>query len=171
MSKNKNQTFEEMVRELETLKVVREIIPNVKTKAGEAMYSYVLREKLVVKGVNKEIKVDFVAKDMGGYGVLELIFMLSDEAYLSVHEESLKDDKTGEVTSYTVYDIWNQEDDGTVYKYQVKPFRASDKAKLSVILQKRACKLELLRAEKAASEEAEAASKKESAAGASVEDQ
>ena len=153
MSEKKVKNFEEMEQELQTMKVKREIIPNVTTKAGDPMYSYVLREKLFVNGVEKEIKVDFVAKDMGGYGVLELIFMLSDEANLTVHDETIPNDETGETLTYTVYDIWNQEDDGTVYKYQIKPFRGSDKAKLSVILQKRAYKLELLRAQKAAAEE------------------
>ena len=37
-----------------------------------------------------------------------------------------------------VYEIWNEDDDGIPYVYKVKPMRESDKAKLNVVLQKRA---------------------------------
>ena len=123
------------------LKVVRELL-DAKTKAGEDMYCYILREKVLVNGEEREIRVDFAAKDLGGYDMLDIIFMLSDEAYLSMREESMTDEKTGEVIAYTVYEIWNKEEDGTVYTYKVKPMRESDKAKLNVILQKKVLALE-----------------------------
>ena len=118
------------------LKVVRELL-DAKTKSGEDMYCYILREMISVNGKEREIRVDFAAKDIGGYDMLDIIFMSGDEAYLSVHEEYMTDEKTGVVTPYMVYEIWNKDDDGIPYVYKVKPMRESDKAKLNVIIQKR----------------------------------
>lgn len=123
------------------LKVVRELL-DAKTKSGEDMYCYILRENVEVNGKKREIRADFAAKDLGGYDMLDIIFMISDEAYLSMREEYMTDERTGEVTPYTVYEIWNEDDEGTVYTYKVKPMRESDKAKLNVIIQKKALALE-----------------------------
>lgn len=133
MKKNeKNQ--EQAIMEL---KVTRELL-DAKTKSGDDMYGYVLKEKIVVNGQEREIRVDFAAKDIGGYDMLDIIFMTGEEAFLSVREEFMTDEKTGEVTPYMVYEIWNEDDDGIPYVYKVKPMRESDKAKLNVVLQKRA---------------------------------
>ena len=132
----KNQNQEEVQGALE-LKVVRELL-DAKTKSGDDMYGYVLREKITVNGKEREIRVDFAAKDIGGYDMLDIIFMTGDEAYLSVREEVMTNENTGEVTPYMVYEIWNEDEDGIPYVYKVKPMRESDKAKLNVILQKRA---------------------------------
>ena len=137
MKKNeKNQ--EQAIMEL---KVTRELL-DAKTKSGDDMYGYVLKEKIVVNGQEREIRVDFAAKDIGGYDMLDIIFMTGEEAFLSVREEFMTDDKTGEVTPYMVYEIWNEDDDGIPYVYKVKPMRESDKAKLNVVLQKRALAFE-----------------------------
>lgn len=136
MSKNQKKEKNQEQGMLE-LKVVRELL-DAKTKSGDDMYGYVLREKTMVAGEEREIRVDFAAKDPGGYEVLDIIFMLADDAFLSVREEVMEDDKTGKETSYTVYEIWNEDDDGVPYVYKVKPMRESDKAKLNIILHKRA---------------------------------
>ena len=148
------------------LKVVRELLDS-KTKAGEDMYCYVLRDVVRIKdrtGVIKEreIRVDFAAKDLGGYDMLDIIFMVDDEAYLSMHEEYMTDDKTGEVTPYTVYEIWNEDEDGIIYSYKVKPMRESDKAKLNTIVQKKVLALEKAAAENA--KNSDTAKKSEAAA-------
>lgn len=132
--KNKEKNQEQTMLEL---KVVRELL-DAKTKSGEDMYGYVLREKITVNGREREIRVDFAAKDIGGYDMLDIIFMTGDDAFLSVREEFMTDEKTGETTPYMVYEIWNEDEDGVAYVYKVKPMRESDKAKLNVILQKRA---------------------------------
>ena len=133
MKKNEKNQEQAMLE----LKVTRELL-DAKTKSGDDMYGYVLKEKIVVNGQEREIRVDFAAKDIGGYDMLDIIFMTGEEAFLSVREEFMTDDKTGEVTPYTVYEIWNVDDDGVPYVYKVKPMRESDKAKLNVVLQKRA---------------------------------
>ena len=141
MKKNeKNQ--EQAIMEL---KVTRELL-DAKTKSGDDMYGYVLKEEIVVNGQKREIRVDFAAKDIGGYDMLDIIFMTGEEAFLSVREEFMTDDKTGEITPYMVYEIWNEDDDGIPYVYKVKPMRESDKAKLNVVLQKRALAYEKMRA-------------------------
>ena len=133
------------------LKVTRELL-DAKTKSGDDMYGYVLKEKIVVNGQEREIRVDFAAKDIGGYDMLDIIFMTGEEAFLSVREEFMTDDKTGEVTPYMVYEIWNEDDDGIPYVYKVKPMRESDKAKLNVVLQKRALAYERMQQAAEASE-------------------
>lgn len=153
MKKNeKNQ--EQAIMEL---KVTRELL-DAKTKSGDDMYGYVLKEEIVVNGQKREIRVDFAAKDIGGYDMLDIIFMTGEEAFLSVREEFMTDDKTGEVTPYMVYEIWNEDDDGIPYVYKVKPMRESDKAKLNVVLQKRALAYERMQqaAEAAAAPEEKA---------------
>lgn len=133
----KNETIDQNLEQIRELKVTRELL-DAKTKSGEDMYGYVLREIITVNGREREIRVDFAAKDIGGYDMLDIIFMNGEDAFLSVREESIVDDKTGEVTPYSVYEIWNEDDDGVSYVYKVKPMRESDKAKLNVVLQKRA---------------------------------
>ena len=143
------------------LKVTRELL-DAKTKSGDDMYGYVLKEEIVVNGQKREIRVDFAAKDVGGYDMLDIIFMTGEEAFLSVREEFMTDDKTGEVTPYMVYEIWNEDNDGIPYVYKVKPMRESDKAKLNVVLQKRALAFERMEqaAEAAAAAEEKAHSDK-----------
>ena len=147
MKKNEKNQEQAMLE----LKVTRELL-DAKTKSGDDMYGYVLKEKIVVNGQEREIRVDFAAKDIGGYDMLDIIFMTGEEAFLSVREEFMTDDKTGEVTPYMVYEIWNEDDDGIPYVYKVKPMRESDKAKLNVVLQKRALAYERMQQATEASE-------------------
>ena len=158
MKKNEKNQEQAMLE----LKVTRELL-DAKTKSGEDMYGYVLREKIVVNGREREIRVDFAAKDVGGYDMLDIIFMTGEEAFLSVRQEHMTDEKTGEVTDYMVYEIWNEDEDGIPYVYKVKPMRESDKAKLNVILQKRALAYERAQqaAEAASAAEASATTKKQ----------
>ena len=131
---NVADTQEEVV-----LKVKRELIPDAKTKAGEDMYAYVIKEIFKVNGQDREFRAEFTTKgtDFGGYDMLDIIFMISDEAYLSVKEDFMTNESTGETIPYTIYEIWNEDEDGVVYSYKIKPARDSDKAKLSVIIQKK----------------------------------
>lgn len=100
-----------------------------KAKDKREMYGYFVRGK--ARG--REIKVDFVAKDQGGYETLELIFDINPTAELLIRQEELVTD--GVKTAYTVYEVQNVDEDGIVYKYEVKPARKSDAAYLNVILQ------------------------------------
>lgn len=160
MEKKKNGTNN--VEALGELKVVRELL-DAKTKRGGDMYAYVLRYKTMVNGAEREIRVDFVAKDIGGYDMLDMIFLYGDEALLDVREETMVDEDTNEERKYFVYEIWNVDEDAITWSYKVKPARESDKAKLNVILQKRALALDKMQkaAEAAASSEVPVQNKKE----------
>ena len=87
--------------------------------------------------MQKDITVDFVAKDSGGYEVLDLVFFSSDVAKLIMHEEKMTNERTGKVSRYTVYEIQSTDDDGTVFSYKVKPSRESDKALLQMLINRR----------------------------------
>ena len=100
-----------------------------KAKDKREMYGYFVRGK--ARG--REIKVDFVAKDQGGYETLELIFDINPTAELLIREEEMVTD--GVKSAYTVYEVQNVDEDGIVYKYEIKPARKSDVAYLNVILQ------------------------------------
>lgn len=107
-------------------------------KDNKEYYGYVVKGNIVRvkngKRFEKEVEVNFVAKDQGGYEVLDLIFFETEEAKLRMREETMTNDKTGEITNYTVYEVYSEDDDGTEYSYKVKPSRESDKALLSMLL-------------------------------------
>lgn len=110
-------------------------------KDGKEYWSYVVKGNIVRvkngKRFEKEVTVDFVAKDQGGYEVLDLIFFGTDEATLVMHDETMINDKTGEVLTYTVYEVQGVDDDGTIYSYKVKPSRESDKSLLNMLINSR----------------------------------
>lgn len=103
-----------------------------KTKDKREMYGYFVRGK--ARG--RDIKVDFVAKDQGGYETLDLIFDIAPTAELLIRDEVMVN-SDGTKTPYTVYEVQNvDEEEDIVYKYEIKPARKSDLTNLSVILQR-----------------------------------
>ena len=140
------------------LKVKRELIQDAKTKSGEDMYSYMLREIFKVNGQDREFLVEFTTKgtDFGGYDMLDIIFMLSDEANLRVIDDVMVNTETGETVPFTTYEVYNVDEDGVEYSYKVKPNRESDKAKLNVVIQKKRLALERAKAQPVAEPEKKA---------------
>ncbi len=100
------------------------------TKKGKEMYNYFVRG--VAHG--REIKADFLAKDVGGYELLDLMFEIDPNVKLITHEESMTDDK-GNVTSYMVYEAQVVDADGLVYTYKLKLAQESDKTYLNILMQ------------------------------------
>ena len=135
---NVADTQEEVV-----LKVKRELIEGVKTQAGEDMYAYVISEFFDVMGQKREFRAEFTVRskdrkaDYGGFDMLDIIFMVSDEAFLRIKDEVMVNTETGETTEFKTYEIYNKDEDDVVYAYKVKPMRDSDVAKLDVIIQKK----------------------------------
>ena len=115
-----------------------------KAKDKREMYGY------YVKGTarGREIKADFVAKDQGGYETLDMIFDVAPTAELLIREESMVN-ADGSKSAYMVYEAQNVDEDGIVYKYEIKPARKSDVTNLNVILQR----LELQKAREQAEKE------------------
>lgn len=124
-----------MLNEVITMPVTRKPFTG---KDGKQYWGYVVNGTIVRcknnKYLEKQVSVDFVAKDVGGYEVLELIFFDSEEAVLRMHNETTTNEKTGEVLTYTIYEIVSTDDDGTEYTYKVKPARDSDKSLLQMLL-------------------------------------
>ena len=124
---NEEATTEQVVTAKKCLYVERETFT---AKDKREMYGYFVRGK--IRG--REVKVDFNAKDQGGYETLDLIFDINPKAELLIHDETMTDDK-GNVTKYSVYEVQNVDEFGIVYKYKVKPARESDKTYLDILLQ------------------------------------
>ncbi len=101
-----------------------------KAKDGRQMFSYCVKGK--VRG--RDVKVDFNAKDQGGYEVLDILFGDKDKLPLAMFEDEMTDDK-GNTTRYTVYEVRDvDEETGEIFSYKVKPARESDKSILRMIL-------------------------------------
>jgi hypothetical protein len=94
------------------------------------MYGYFVRGE--VHG--REVKADFLAKDQGGYELLDLMFSIKPTVDLVMWEEKMTDDK-GNVTPYMVYEARVVDDDGLVYAYKLKLARESAKSYLNIFLQ------------------------------------
>ena len=100
------------------------------TKDKREMYGYFVRA--TVHG--KEYKADFLAKDQGGYELLDLMFTIKPTVDLVMWEEKMTDDK-GNVTPYMVYEARVVDDDGLVYAYKLKLAQESDKSYLNLFMQ------------------------------------
>lgn len=113
------------------------------TSNGQEMFAYAVNDTLYQKkgGViigEKPIKVDFVAKDYGGYEVLSFLFEVSDNPVLKITDETMVNEKSGEVTSYRTFTVMVTDGDGIPYEYKVKPFKESDKSLLDALISQKA---------------------------------
>ena len=101
-------------------------------KDGREMWGYAVHGN--IRG--RDVKVDFNAYDQGGYEVLDMVFDIKDTADLLMREESMSDGDTGEVRSYTIYEVANKDSDGDELRCRIKPARDSDKSILAYLLKK-----------------------------------
>lgn len=131
-NEKKNETAIEQAAQAtkETVKCLYVERETFTTKDKREMYGYFVRGQ--IRG--RDVKVDFNAKDQGGYETLDLIFDINPKAELLIHEET-QTDIDGAKRTYTVYEVQNVDEDGIVYKYKVKPARESDKTYLDILLQ------------------------------------
>lgn len=102
-------------------------------KDGRKMWGYAVHGK---GPDGRETKVDFNAYDQGGYEVLDMVFKIKPTAELLMHDENMTDGGTGEVRTYTVYEVANVDEDGDELRCRIKPARDSDKSVLSYLLLK-----------------------------------
>ncbi len=100
-----------------------------KSKDGRQLYSYTVNGK--VRG--RDVKADFIPRDLGGYEPLDIIFDFELPVTLDVLEESSVD-YSGNKNIRTVYFAQVIDADGCVYKCEVKPQRQSDKALVDMLL-------------------------------------
>lgn len=149
-----------VANEVNVFEVTR-VLLNAKTSSGGDMYSYVVRDKLTVNGVDREFKAEFGIRrnDVAGYEMLDIIFMFGDVAYLTINKESMYDENTKRSTEYETYEIWNCDEDGIMYSYKVAPRAESDKSKINVIRQRKALAIDKAMSAASVSEKPEKSAK------------
>ena len=103
-------------------------------KDGKTYYSYFIKGN--IRG--RDIRVLIVPPDKGGYTVLDIVFGEEIEAELVLNPYEIKDESTGKVIKGNSYAVRTVDEDGEVYECAIKPFRASDKALLNMLLNKKA---------------------------------
>lgn len=98
------------------------------TKDGRLYFSYVIIGKL--RG--RAVEVDFSPKDKGGYQPLDLVFDVSPKAELFITE--VVQEMNGVKQRRTVYTVNTVDEDGIVWKAEVKPSRTSDRDMLAMLM-------------------------------------
>lgn len=102
-------------------------------KTKKQMWGYAVEGNVSKRAV----KVDFAAKDAGGYEVLDLLFdvaaEIGHEVVLEMREEEMTDNN-GVTSSYTVYEAHTTDGAGNDLVCPIKPSQASDKALLGMLL-------------------------------------
>lgn len=99
-------------------------------KNGKQYFSYFI--KGTVRG--KDIRVLITPPDKGGFVVLDIVFNNEMKADLVVNPYEIKDEATGNVIKGNTYAVKSLDADGTIYECPIKPFRASDKALLTMLM-------------------------------------
>lgn len=98
------------------------------TKDGRLYYSYIIDG--VLRG--RHVEVDFSPKDKGGYQPLDLVFDVSPKAELFITE--VVQEMNGVKQRRTVYTVNTVDEDGIVWKAEVKPSRTSDRDMLAMLI-------------------------------------
>ncbi len=98
------------------------------TQDGRLYYAYLLRGKL--RG--RDVKVDFSPKDKGGYELLDLVFDVSPKAELIIAE--VVQEMNGVKSRRTVYTVNTVDEDGQIWKSEVRPSRTSDRDTLAMLI-------------------------------------
>ena len=99
-------------------------------KNGKTYFSYFI--KGTIRG--KEVKVAIIPPDKGGYTVLDIVFGNTMAAELVVKPFEIKDDATGKIIVGNTFAVQSYDENGDVYECAIKPFRASDKALLNMLI-------------------------------------
>ena len=99
-------------------------------KDGNSYFTYFI--KGVVRG--KNVKVAVTPPDKGGFAVLDIVFGNEMKADLVSKPYEIKDDATGNVIKGNTYSVQSVDENGEVYECPIKPFRASDKTLLNMLM-------------------------------------
>ena len=99
-------------------------------KDGKTYYTYFI--KGIVRG--KEVRIAVTPPDKGGYTVLDIVFGKEMKADLIAKPYEIKDDATGNVIKGNTYTVQSIDENGEVYECPIKPFRASDKSLLNMLM-------------------------------------
>ena len=99
-------------------------------KNGKTYFSYFIRGN--VRG--REVRAAVVPPDRGGYTVLDIVFGDKMGADLVVNRFEMKDDASGRTITGNTYKVRSVDENGEVYECKIKPFRASDKTLITMLL-------------------------------------
>ena len=99
-----------------------------KTQDGRLYFAYLLHGKLR----NRPVKVDFSPKDKGGYELLDLVFDVSPKAELYITE--VTQEINGTKSKRTVYTVNTVDENGQIWKSEIKPTRTSDRDMLAMLI-------------------------------------
>lgn len=101
------------------------------TKEGKDFFSYFVRG--LIRG--KEVKARMSPSDMGGYDILDIVFLTDEKAELIITPSEMTGED-GRIVKFTSYECRNIDaETGVVYSCKLKPQRASDKAILEMLNQ------------------------------------
>lgn len=103
-------------------------------KNDKTYYSYYIKGQ--IRG--RDVKVAIAPPDKGGYTVLDIVFGEAMAAELITKPYEIKDESTGKTISGNTYAVQASDENGETYECAVKPYRASDKALLNMLLRKTA---------------------------------
>lgn len=99
-------------------------------KGDKEYYSYFI--KGTIRG--KAVRVAIIPPDKGGYSVLDIVYGEENAAELIVNPFEIKDEATGKVIKGNTYAVRTVDENGEIYECAVKPYRASDKTLLNLLL-------------------------------------
>ncbi|MBR1890419.1 MAG: hypothetical protein IJ817_01875 [Clostridia bacterium] len=99
-------------------------------KNDKTYFSYFVKGQ--IRG--KDVKIAVVPPDKGGYAVLDIVFGSEMKADLVVNPFEIKDENTGKVITGNSFAVRTADENGQVYECNVKPYRASDKALLNMLI-------------------------------------
>ena len=99
-------------------------------KNGNTYFSYFIEG--IIRG--KHVKAAVIPPDKGGYTVLDIVFGEAMEAELVVKPFEIKDDATGKVITGNSFAVVSYDENGESYECAIKPYRASDKAILNMLV-------------------------------------
>ena len=99
-------------------------------KNGKTYFSYFVKGE--VRG--KAVRASIMPPDRGGWVVLDVVFGNAMAAELVVKPFEIKDDATGKVISGNTFAVVSYDENGELYECSIKPFRASDKAILNMLI-------------------------------------
>lgn len=102
-------------------------------KDGDERYSYFVSGDL--RG--KDVKANLIPTDIGGYEIIELIFLTDETAKLRMIKTKMSDQLTKQINEITSYEMFNFDESGDEIVCKVKPWQSSDKYILDMLNKKK----------------------------------
>ena len=99
-------------------------------KNGKTYFTYFIKGEL--RG--KQVIASITPPDKGGWVVLDVVFGNAMAAELVVKPFEIKDDATGKVISGNTFAVVSYDENGEIYECAIKPYRASDKAIMNMLI-------------------------------------